>query len=199
MESRARLVVPPSTPLPAGRSWGLAAAAGRLVELSGAGASARLWAAMGLVLEAQRRDEPAAWITPRASSFFPPDAADGGVDLSALAVVRVADGIAAARAAEHLLRSGGFGLVVLDLVEIATSKLPMAALARLSALAQKHDAALVLVTEKNADAPSLSSIVSLRVEARRDAGRVHLVVLKDKRRGPGAAHWESCRGPAGLR
>lgn len=201
MNARARLssLVPVSFKDPA---WSLPSVAGRLVELSGAGASARLTAAMGLVLEAQRKDEPAAWITPRGASFFPPDAADGGIDLEALVVVRVADGIAAARAAEHLLRSGGFGLVVLDFVDLASgAKLPVAALSRLSALGQKHGTGVLFLTEKNADASSLASIVSLRVEARRETttGCLRLTVLKDKRRGPGATHEEAVRGPAGLR
>ena len=43
---------------------------------------------------------------------------DGGIDLDALPVVRVPDARAAGRAADHLVRSGGFGLVVIDLVVV---------------------------------------------------------------------------------
>ena len=82
---------------------------GRLVELSGSGSSAQLTAAFGLVLDAQRRQEWAAWVTLRRSSFFPPDAADSGVDLDALIVVRVEGPGEAGRAADELARCNAFG------------------------------------------------------------------------------------------
>jgi recombination protein RecA len=181
-------------------SWGYAALAGRLAELSGAGASALLTAAFGLVLEAQQAGDPVAWVTSRASSFFPPDAADGGVDLAALAVVRVEDALQAARAADQLLRSGGFGLVVLDLAwGSGEVRVPVPQQVRLAGLAQKHAAAVLALTAKGPDRPSLGSLVSVRAEARRGPGptcEVH--VLKDKRRGPGETRREACRAPAGL-
>lgn len=174
---------------------------GRLVELSAVGAVATLTAAVGLVLEAQTAGEPVAWIGLPPTTFYPPDLADSGVDLDALVVVRAPDPIAAARAAERLLRSGAFGLVVLDLG--ACGDVSMAHQGRLVSLAQQHDAAVVCITEKAADAASLGSLVSLRVEALRqrdDAGfRCTLRALKDKRRGPGWSLSEVLRGPAGLR
>ncbi len=102
--------------------WELNSLRGRLVELSGQGATATLTAAIGLVVEAQMQNEPVGWIAPSCGTFYPPDVADSGVDLAALVVIRVpqgdflrgADAIAAARAAERLLRSGAFGLVVID-------------------------------------------------------------------------------------
>jgi len=51
---------------------GFEAFAGRLSELSGLGSTARLSLAMGLVCEAQRTGETAAWVTNRRSTFFPP-------------------------------------------------------------------------------------------------------------------------------
>lgn len=126
-------------------AWGLAELAGRLVELSGPGDSAALTLAFGLVLDAQRRDEPAAWITVPQHAFFPPDVAAGGVDLDALLVVRVPDAVAAGRAADRLVRSGAFGLVVLDLG--ADARLPAPLVARLSGLAQKYHAAIVFLTQ----------------------------------------------------
>src|SRR5437588_2807487 len=94
--------------------WGLAALRGRLVEVSARGASAALTAAIEVVAEAQAEAEPVAWITLVDGSFYPPDVAANGVDLAALVVVRVRDVTAAARAAERVLRSGAFGLVVID-------------------------------------------------------------------------------------
>ena len=77
---------------------------------------------------------------------------------------------------------------------------------RLVGMAQKHDTAVVVLTEKPAGAPSLGSLVSLRVEVQRqeldgtpsDKNRMQLRVLKDKRRGPGRVHQEICHGPSGL-
>ncbi len=164
------------------------------------GAPAGLTLVFGLTLEAQRQGEPVAWITPREISFYPPDAAEGGVDLDALVVVRVPDARAVPRAADRLVRSGGFGLVVLDL---ATAEVPTPLQARLAGLVQKHHAALVCLTEKAEKAPSLGSLVSLRVHAQRkpveeDRFACEIVALKDKRRGPTWVHTEVCRGPAGL-
>src|SRR4051812_10317987 len=97
-------------------AWGFAALRGRFVELSARGASATLTTAVELIGEAQREHEPVAWIAGPHGSFYPPDAAESGVDLAALVVVRVPELVLATRAAERLLRSGAFGLVVIDLV-----------------------------------------------------------------------------------
>lgn len=181
--------------------WTLAAVAGRFVELSGSGATATLTLAFGLVLDAQQHGEPVAWITPRAACFYPPDAAEGGVDLEALVVVRVPDPRAGARAADRLLCAGAFGLVVLDLG--ATAALPIPLQARLAGLAHAHHTALVALTARGKESPSLGALVSLRVFAERtrlaeDRFLCELTVLKDKRRGPTWTHQEVCRGPAGL-
>lgn len=218
---RAKTLAPGAERAP-GAAWSRAALAGRLVEISNAELPAGLTAALGLVIDAQRQGEPAAWITPETSCFFPPDAAEGGVDLGSLVVVRAPSSTRALRAADKLIRSGAFGLVVIDLA--STPALPRSGeswLARLLGLARKHDTAVVLLTEKRAEAPSLSSLVSLRGEARRpppvpppavtmegdqgggsrgEAGHaVETRILKDKRRAPGWTHAEPCRGPAGLR
>lgn len=192
--------------LPASESapWGLAALRGRLVELSARGASAVLTTAVELVCEAQQAAEPAAWITLAGGSFYPPDAADCGVDLAALVVIRVTSALTAARAAERLLRSGAFGLVVMDLVELGSDpRLAIATQGRLVTLAQAHDAALVCLTDKPNDTPSLGSLVSLRAAALRTrtaSGElgVTLRALKDKRRGPDWQRARTRKGPAGY-
>ena len=189
------------TPLPAG--WGFETFAGRLGELSGLGPTARLSLAVGLVCEAQRAGETTAWVTNRRSTFFPPDAAMSGADLARLPVVFTPDAPAAARAAWRLVQSGGFGLVVLDLVG-TDAEVPIPLQSRLTSAAQAHGAAVVFVTEKPADRASLGSLVSLRCEARREgagSGRFLCTAraLKDKRRGPGWTYTEVRRGPAGLR
>lgn len=191
--------------------FGLAALRGRFVELSARGATATMTAAIGLVLEAQQTGEPVAWIMGPSGSFYPPDVADSGVDLAALVIVRVPELAVASRAAERLLRSGAFGLVVLDLHRqdrprqgSGEVEIPMAHQGRLVTLAQAHDAAVVCLTEKGEDSASIGSLVSLRAEALR-AGtlggggfEVKLRVLKDKRRGPGSTIAFKARGPAGT-
>lgn len=189
-----------SPPSDGRRWWGFSEIAGRLAEISGSGATASLTLAFALVVEAQWQGEPVGWVMPRESFFYPPDAAGTGADLSALVVIRVPDVEAVPRAGERLLRSGAFGLIVLD---VGTAQIPMPLQARLAALAQRHHAALVCLTEKESRAPSLGALVSLRVHAQRARTSKHqfaceLQVLKDKRRGPTWRQVEVCRGLAGL-
>ncbi|HWP24084.1 MAG TPA: recombinase A [Candidatus Binatia bacterium] len=180
--------------------WNLSEIAGRLVEISAAKASAALSVAFTLVRQAQARGEPAGWVTLAESSFYPPDAAQSGADLSALVVVRLARAGDIARAGEKLLRSGAFGLVVLDLGE---TDIPMPLQTRLTGLAHRHHTALVCLTEKDGAAFSLGSLVSLRVHAEKKRAEDRrfvctLRVLKDKRRGPTWNDEECYIGPAGL-
>lgn len=186
---------------PRSAGWRLDTFAGRLAEVSGDPAGAPLTLVFRLVLEAQRKGEPVAWIGGRESPFFPPDVADAGVDLDALPVVWTPDPLGAARTADLLVRSGGFGLVVLDLGE--TAFLPVAAQTRLAGLAKRHEAALIALTRKDGSRPSLGSLVSLRAHAVRtgretERFRCEARALKDKRRGPGWKHAEVCHGPDGL-
>jgi recombination protein RecA len=186
--------------------WQLDEIVGRLTELSGLGAVASLSAATALVLEAQSRGEPAAWIGLPPASFFPPDLDDAGVDLDALVVVRAPDLTAMVRAADRLLRSAAFGLLVLDLgAPGAGNEIPIAVQGRLVGLAQHHDAAIVVITEKPRDAASIGSMVSLRAEAVRErvvggarGWRLAVRAVKDKRRGPGWSELADVVGPAGL-
>ncbi len=178
-------------------SWSLSTFAGRLGEICGGRASAALTLAFRLVLDAQRGGEPVAWITRRDRAFYPPDVAEAAVDIEALVVVWAVDARASARAADQLVRSGGFGLVVLDLGE---GCLPTPVQARLAGLARKHRAAVLCLT---GDGASLGALVSIRAEARRsrrerDRFLCRATVLKDKRRGPGWKHQEVFHGPDGL-
>ena len=186
---------------PTSRAWTLETMAGRMVELSSAAASATLTAATSLVLQCQRRGEPAAWILGGTSSFYPPDVAASGVDLAALVVIRAESTLRAARAADYLLRSGGFMLVILDIVE--DPHLRMNVQSRLSSLANTHRSAVVCLTRKQTDAPSIGSLVSLRGDTSVtrtgfDEFTWDIEIVKDKRRGPGWTHSGRCRGVEGL-
>jgi recombination protein RecA len=181
--------------------WSREQLAGRLCELSSISGAALLTAAFRLVLDAQLEGEPAAWVAAGPDTFFAPDAAENGVDLDALVVIRVPDAQAAGRAADRLLRSGAFGLIVMDLNFNPTISVPLQA--RLVQQARTHDAALLCLTSKARRAPSLGSMVSLRgqTSCRRlevDRFQYQIEILKDKRHGPGWSHTEVCRGPDGL-
>jgi recombination protein RecA len=180
--------------------WNISEVAGRFVEISAASAAASLTLAFGLVRQAQERGEPVGWVTGMYSAFYPPDAAQGGTDLAALVVVRLGAAENIARAGEKLLRSGGFGLIVLDL---GGADIPVPLQSRLTGLAHHHHTALVCLTEKERKAFSLGSLVSLRAHAEKKRALENrfactLQVLKDKRRGPTWKHEELYFGPAGL-
>lgn len=208
------------------------ALAGRFVELSGLGHAPLLSMALRLVLEAQRRGENVVWVGTSAATFYACDAAAHGIDLAALPVVMppaAAPGapqleppaLMAGRAASHLLRSGAFGLVVLDLSASPSAvdrkgdhDLPLPLQSRLTGLAQKHGTLLLVLTRKGGDQPSLGSLVSLHARVGKPVAvgppragetsdgharyRVELDVIKDKRHGPGWSHHELFRAPDGL-
>jgi len=174
---------------------------GRLVELSSYRPSACLSQSCSLILEAQSQMTPVVWISATPDTFFPPDMAANGVDLSSLPVVRVPDARSAGRAADWLLRTGAFGLLVVDLH--TDFRLPAAQQARLAQLTRRQGSAVLFLTAKPAGSPSLGSLISLYgriLRERLDSGRFHfsLHIIKDKRRAPIWEHVEKLDGPPGL-
>jgi recombination protein RecA len=181
--------------------FSLNALRGRLVELSSCRPSACLSPSCSLILEAQSRMAPVVWISATVDTFFPPDMAANGVDLSSLPVVRVPEARSAGRAADWLLRTGAFGLLVVDLH--TDFRLSAAQQARLAQLAHRHGSAVLFLTAKPAGAPSLGSLISLYgriLRERFDSGRFRfsLHIIKDKRRAPIWEHVEQLDGPPGL-
>ena len=187
---------------------------GAVVEVCGRpgrGAFAQTTWAAGAVLATQRRGEPAAWIEAQPGLVFAPDLAEHGIDLAALPFVRVPPGrgrrwaAPLLRAAEILLRSGGFGLVVVDLRPPgpAPPVVAPAGAARLSALARRHRSCVLLLSCKDAGAPSLGPMVGLRLLARRTrhAFGVFAVssdVVRNKLGAPAAGATAFFRGPHGC-
>lgn len=187
---------------------------GRFIELSADGNAAALSSAVMLTLEAQQAGDRAAWILLPESNVFLPDVVECGVDISALTIIRVTELAVAGRAAERLLRSGAFGLVIVDLgapdcvierngiYQTGTKALSIANQGRLVSLAQQADSLVVCLTNKKHSSESMGSLISLRADAsrERDEGgfRITLRVLKDKRRGPGWIRSERAKGPSGL-
>lgn len=204
-------------PRPATTGWTLDTFAGRMVEFSAGRSGGALTLAVKLLREAQLSGEPTAWIGRPEGSFFPPDAVVAGVDLAALPVIEPRRPLDAFRAADRLLRSGAFGLIVVDFARGV--RMPIAAQTRLAGLAKKHGTALICLTEKETTESSLGSLVSLRAQISRlqvpSAGhermrtpapdtahgekwRCRARIIKDKQRGPGWEHAESFSGPPGL-
>jgi recombination protein RecA len=181
--------------------WSLAGLSGLLTELSSQGGAGVLSLAFSIVLDAQALNETVAWITDSESSFFPPDAAASGVDLDTLTVIRLPGVQAMLKGADRLVRCGAFGLVVLDLG--ASPAVADGVVSRLAGLAERHDTAVLCLTEKRRDAPSLGARVALRAEARRRVmpdGRYACTVdvFRDRRQGRTWSHEELLTGPEGL-
>jgi len=139
------------------------------------------------VLRAQQVREPVAWLCSTKSTFYAPDLVQSGIDIEAMVCVRVDTERyknAIARSADQLLRSGAFGLLVLDF-EHEKRTLPAPLLTRLSALCRKHQSALIFLRKTQAADSGLGSLISLRIEALRDdAEGLILTSLKDKKRAP---------------
>jgi hypothetical protein len=185
---------------------------GRVIELSGgsegSGANARTSTAVSILRGVQFEGETAAWIQPHGGALYPPDLRDAGIDLDALVVVHIPAGPqrshALCKAAELLLRSAAFGLVVVDLVETPpTGPAVSAWLGRMLGLARQHDGRVVLLTEKPTHADSVGTLVGLRIESHRhrDPSGSFVVehqVIKNKSGAPFDVACDRYRGPDGL-
>lgn len=202
------------------RRFSYEALVGRFVEVSGDAAAPILTVALMLVADAQRAGDNVAWVTDRHTAFYAIDAL--AIDLAALPIIRAPDAARAGRAASHLLRSGAFGLVVLDLAPFAdgdrrrtpearfANDLPLPLQSRLSGLAQKHGTLFTVLTTKSSEAPSLGSLVSLHARVSRSTARptldadgqlrvaVDVAMVKDKRHGPGWRYTRTFRAPDGI-
>lgn len=148
---------------------------GRLVELStpSTGPSARTSTAVSLLAHAQQQGETAVWLQPQGGPLYPPDLGEAGIDLDALVVIHVPASSGphgACKAAELLLRSGAFGMLVLDLTAGVPPGSGEAWQGRLLALARQHHARVVLLTDKPSHAASLGPLVGLRIESTRTDG-----------------------------
>jgi recombination protein RecA len=181
---------------------------GRILELSGTSCqpSARTTTTVAIARHAQTEGETVAWIQPAGGPLFPPDLSESGLDFTGLVVIHVptaAGPHGLTKAAELLLRSGAWGLVVVDLGQGAPPGPPEAWQGRLLGLCRQHDSCLVLLTDKPAQSASLGALVGLRVEPRRrrlPAGRfaVEHQMLKNKTGAPTATADAVYRGPWGL-
>lgn len=168
---------------------------GRLVELAPGRQSANLTLLCHLIWQAQVLNEPVAWVSQNPAPFYPPDLSDNGIDLDALAFVRAPTTQMGLRAADHLTRSGAFGLIILDL--LAHRPVLQGMLGRLLRIADRSCTALVCLSNKSG---CFGSLVSCRVSTRIVAGtRLDVRITKDKRDGPGRRYGIEINGAPGLR
>ena len=176
----------------------------KIIEISGTAAQARVTYAAYLVRQAQAQGEIVAWIQPREGALFPPDLHDAGIDLRALVVIHVppqAGTHGIPRAAEILLQSGAYGLVVLDLLAaVPTSE--AAWQGRLLSQARLHHSGVIILTHKTADMASLGALCTSRIEPHRRHLTNHFYldphVLKHKASGAWPDDRLACRGPWGM-
>ncbi|HLT36410.1 MAG TPA: hypothetical protein VK034_08990 [Enhygromyxa sp.] len=203
-----------------GRPLAELAAPGRIVELCG---QAQTTAAVMLLAQVQREGETAAWIQLARGDLFPPDLAAAGVDVEALVVVHVPDRDQAdrspaagqCRAAELLLRSGAFGLVILDFGR-GEPRGSTAWQGRLLGLARQHEARVVILRERTSEVAesSLGPLTGLRIASWIEPSRraddppgftprtgcftLRHEVLKNKSGGPVEPAPAQIRGPWGY-
>lgn len=177
----------------------------QLTEISGSGGGAGLTLAFSLVRWAQEKGQSVLWLSSSAKPFYPPDAHRAGVDLDRLPVLFLSRPQEAFIAAAKLSGSGGFGLLVWDLVSWRGShqRLPLAYLGRLNATVRYHRSSFLILTDKDRDEPSLGCLIGLRLQVEAKEGRPDLLeveVVRDKRGVVGEQkRWQwCCRLPDGL-
>ena len=178
----------------------------RLVEISAATACGRYSTAVEVVCQAQAQGARVAWIERQGhGGVYPPDVAHSGVDVEALAWIRVPNTAGVwgmAKAAEIILRSGAFGCVVLDFLAGAPPR-PEAWQGRLLTLARQHYSSVILLSQRPASASSAGPLVSLRVQPSITPCSTRLYTLQTaplKQKGGATWPWPSWqrRGPEGL-
>ncbi|MFP4374356.1 MAG: hypothetical protein ACLFPO_08495 [Spirochaetaceae bacterium] len=170
---------------------------GRLAHFRGVGGTTL---AAVLTARTQAAGQTVGWISATADVVYPPDLAAGGVDLRALTFVFAADALQAARAAEHLLRSRAFTLLVVDLEDGAG--ISDAAQGRLLRLARNAEAGVLCIS--HGDRPLRGSMISLRGSVSRERSavgryRLRVRITRDKQGEPGVRSGEVCYAPAGMR
>lgn len=158
------------------------------MELSGGRAAPLRTMGLELVRLTQKTGRRCCWIGGTAQWWYPPDAAAAGVDLAALPLVRCERPAGRLRAAELLLRGGGFALLVIE--PGGGGGLPARVQARLARAAGRQGTAVLFLTEKEREAESLGALVPLRLHAERfpdGAGGwvCRATAVRDKRNGPG--------------
>lgn len=200
---------PAPAPAPAPSGLPVDALMGRLTQIASGPQGGGSTVAAAVVHTFQRQRQPVAWVQWQGGSLYPPDLHAQGIALEALLVVHVGPAGQThprLRATELLLRSGGFGLVVVD---VSQGQLPsgLAWQHRLQHWARQQHSAVLLLTQaqqRPGHGPSLGALVSLqlcphRISVGHGMFEQHCEVGKNKL-GTATEPWQwlAC-GPPGLR
>jgi hypothetical protein len=182
-----------------GGSWRFDNLVGVLAEISEETPSGAVSFVAEIISDAQSRNEPVAWVAGPDSIFFPPDLLRRGVELSAVAVIRAGGETDSLVAAEWLVRSGAVGLLIVDCQGRWTVN--DGPLGRIQKLAERSQSAVVFLTRKGHQDPSLGSRISLRAcITRAPAGpfAISIHTIKDKRSNASSRQVRQYHGPSGL-
>ena len=174
---------------------------GRLTEIAVESGTPAFSLLSILLKSAQRLEEPAVWVAAGATIFYPPDFSMNGVTIERLPVVWTSSRESALRATEHLLRSGAFGLIVVDL-ETPGELLP-GRLGTLNRLASLQQIVVVFLNTRSNGQEGLGSLISLRLSVKlQHKGPNHFVcrviATKDKQTPAGWVQEVPFRGTDGL-
>lgn len=173
---RARLLVRPAeiehrapTPLPTGLSpldglLGGGLPRGRIVELAGRGTGSTALA-LSIAAHGTRTGRWVAWVD-GAGAFDPRGAREAGMVLARLLWCRPKELRAAARAADALIASGAFPLVILDLQRAHPRPLGQSAWLRLSRGAEAHRSCLLVLGEAGAQSFAAVALAPGQAKAR---------------------------------
>lgn len=184
---------------PGGGSWRFDGIVGILAEVSEETSCGAISFVAEIILEAQGQKETVAWVAGTSSTFYPPDLADRGVDLAAVAVIRAGGEAESLTATEWLVRSGALGLVIVDADR--GWKASDASLGRILKLAERSQCAVVFLTRKRPAEPSLGSGISLRgCVTRSGLAPFHIDIhtVKDKRSRSRYRLSRQYHGPSGM-
>ncbi len=192
--------------------WSYASLRGILAELSAPGLGGGLLTEATLQLAAAQRQGGLVCLihSDPAIMPYPPDLQRCGVDVRALLCVRLATPELALRAAIRVGQSSAFALILVDLCQLPWQRRtpPLSPpqvtpyLARLAAWCRKSEHAVLFLTLKEAEAPSLGPLITLRAclqaQPERGVDAYRVEVTKDKRGGPRPGPQRSPLLPSGL-
>jgi len=174
---------------------------GHILEISGPASSGKSTLAFGACLSLLQQGKVVAWVDTQ--GFWPLAGLEAQCALEKLLVLRVRDGMTALRACFILLSCrGAASAVVLTLpAGFAPAETNLLKLQR---LAEQAHTALVFVTERKPQAPSLGACVALRLcvhrSRRGQAAPVTVVEVARHKKGPNWGRVEArFRGPDRLR
>jgi len=178
---------------------------GQVVEFSGWRPTALITLSAGLMRACLKNRRECAWILcgpeNEHSLFYPPDLASAGIDVERIPILPADSAARAFGLAERLLRSGAFGMIVLDLTLHHSIRSRL--VGRVNALARSHESLVLCLTRRPPGQPSLDPMVFIHyhMESRRDdAGRFRASwhLRKDKQGVPGQRGEGLYEPPPGL-